>query len=518
MYQETPMSYRRWAVKVRERWRPRGPKALEVTDGYATNSTPIPYKDSEENALVPYHPESFGESSWDVLTTGRSGGPKSKAKARASRTEVLETPQRVQAPRRPAPSLVSSSASQMEYELDPEVLDEIQHLQSVPFVSADYDYNSVDTVESPDSKNKRLSTDDDLNANGVNFYELEYANVILAIYQTRLLLENVIAILMNYQNRPQLKNAIAIQVDYQTNPHLENILAILASYQTRPQLENVIAIQVCYRTRQQLENVIVILASYQIRPQLENVVAILTHYQTKSQLENVIAILTSYQTRPQLENVIAILAHYRTRPRLENVIATMVCYQTRPQLENVIAILVHYQISRAPEDVVDEVYLQDGLDGGHLPSDHSEKSLEEAASDLLKNKKFSLEDLRDLLPLLPIRDCKKRRGISGGPTAKVQSFLGGLWNHGGLHGISKDSCRYPKFVCYVNEVMKRQDSSKELGWSSFIITKNVATSIHRDAHNLAGSPIYTVSVGEFSGGHVWVERDHSDDPLHMPVV
>ncbi|CAE7800243.1 GIP, partial [Symbiodinium sp. KB8] len=265
-------------------------------------------------------------------------------------------------------------------------------------------------------------------------------------------MEDVIAIQMNYQNRPQLKNAIAIQVDYQTNPHLENILAIPASYQTRPQLENVIAIQVCYRTRQQLENVIVILASYQIRPQLENVIAILTSY------------------------------------------------QTRPQLENVIAILVHYQISRDPEDVVDEVYLQDGLDGGHLPSDHSGKSLEEAASDLLKNKKFSLDDLRDLLPLLPIRDCKKRRGISGGPTAKVQSFLGGLWNHGGLHGISKDSCRYPKFVCYVNEVMKRQDSSKELGWSSFIITKNVATSIHRDSHNLAGSPIYTVSVGEFSGG------------------
>ena len=179
----------------------------------------------------------------------------------------------------------------------------------------------------------------------------------------------------------------------------------------------------------------------------------------------------------------------------------------------------HESVSLTPFDqVIDEVYLQDDVEGGHLPSDHSGKSLEEAASDLLKNRKFSLDDLRDLLPLLPIRDCRKRRGISGGPTAKVQSFLGGLWNHGGLHGISKDSCRYPKFVSYVNEVMKRQDSSKGLGWSSFIITKNVATSIHRDSHNLAGSPIYTVSVGEFSGGHVWVERDNSDDPLHMPVV
>ena len=175
-------------------------------------------------------------------------------------------------------------------------------------------------------------------------------------------------------------------------------------------------------------------------------------------------------------------------------------------------------VSTPFDQVVDEVYLQDEVEEGHLPSDHHGKSLEEAAHGLLKAKRFSLEDLRDLLPLLPIKDCRKRRGVSGGPTSKVQSFLGGLWNHGGLHGISKDSCRYPKFVCYVNEVMKRQDSSKELGWSSFIITKNVATSIHRDAHNLAGSLIYSVSVGDFTGGHVWVERDNSDDPLHMPVV
>ena len=175
-------------------------------------------------------------------------------------------------------------------------------------------------------------------------------------------------------------------------------------------------------------------------------------------------------------------------------------------------------VSTPFDQVVDEVYLQDEVEEGHLPSDHHGKSLEEAAHGLLKAKRFSLEDLRDLLPLLPIKDCRRRRGVSGGPTSKVQSFLGGLWNHGGLHGISKDSCRYPKFVCYVNEVMKRQDSSKELGWSSFIITKNVATSIHRDAHNLAGSLIYSVSVGDFTGGHVWVERDNSDDPLHMPVV
>ena len=142
MYQETPISYRRWAVKeVSENdgaqedlkmyatW---AAKALEVTDGYAINSTPVPYKDSEENARVPYNPESFGGSSWDLLTTEHPEVTRSKAKAKAKArgAESAEMAQRPRALRRPAPSLASSSASQMEHEVDPEVMDEIQHLQS----------------------------------------------------------------------------------------------------------------------------------------------------------------------------------------------------------------------------------------------------------------------------------------------------------------------------------------------------------------------------------------------------
>ncbi|CAE7357013.1 GIP [Symbiodinium sp. CCMP2592] len=92
-----------------------------------------------------------------------------------------------------------------------------------------------------------------------------------------------------------------------------------------------------------------------------------------------------------------------------------------------------------------------------------------------------------------------------------------MWNHGGLHGVSRDSVRFPKFVSYVNEVMKRETKGRDLGWSSFIVTKDIATTIHRDAHNLFGTSVFTVTLGEFSEGGVWVERDCSDDPLHLPV-
>ncbi|CAE7350894.1 unnamed protein product [Symbiodinium sp. CCMP2592] len=142
MYQETPISYRRWAVRevagnngaqedlrMYATW---AAKALEVTDGYMASSTPTPFPDSEESAKVPYHPESFGGSSWDLVPTGETNDYKIKSKAKARPTKVpaeAETT-RVPAQRRGPSSVAPSSTSRMEQEVDPEVMDEVQYLQA----------------------------------------------------------------------------------------------------------------------------------------------------------------------------------------------------------------------------------------------------------------------------------------------------------------------------------------------------------------------------------------------------
>ena len=479
----------------------------------------------------------------------------------------------------------------------------------VPFVSADYDYNRVDTVESPDSKNQRLSTDDDLNANGVNFYEAGRNRQDGASFVH---LPDGDRALSHFGGSPRdhcSSNSFSVQIPARVcerNPGDLSDQATAGECHRNPgevldqttdggchrnpdelpeqttaeechrnpgglpdqstpgehprnpgELPDQTTAGECHRNPGVLPDQTTVGECHRDPGELPDQTTAGECRRNPDALPDQVTTGECHRNPDELPDQTTAGECHRNPGALPDQTSAGECHRNHGVLPDQttagechrdpcplpdqsgprgcssksvessldmtagvqIADFTHETASLTPFDqVVDEVYLQDGLDGGHLPSDHSGKSLEEAASDLLKNKKFSLDDLRDLLPLLPIRDCKKRRGISGGPTAKVQSFLGGLWNHGGLHGISKDSCRYPKFVCYVNEVMKRQDSSKELGWSSFIITKNVATSIHRDSHNLAGSPIYTVSVGEFSGGHVWVERDHSDDPLHMPVV
>ncbi|CAE7644335.1 unnamed protein product [Symbiodinium sp. CCMP2592] len=140
MYQETPISYRRWAVqevsendgaqedlKMFAAWASR---ALEVTDGYASSSVPPPYVDSEHSARIPYNPESFGGSSWDVVPTRSTATTRTstRPKARPTRTENEVIEQRIQAQRRQAPP--SSLGSHMDQEIDPQVMDEIQYLQA----------------------------------------------------------------------------------------------------------------------------------------------------------------------------------------------------------------------------------------------------------------------------------------------------------------------------------------------------------------------------------------------------
>ncbi|CAE7346815.1 unnamed protein product [Symbiodinium sp. CCMP2592] len=140
MYQETPISYRRWAVqevsendgaqedlKMFAAWASR---ALEITDGYASSSVPPPYVDSEHSARIPYNPESFGGSSWDVVPTRSTTTTRTstRPKARPTRTENEVIEQRIQAQRRQAPP--SSLGSHMDQEIDPQVMDEIQYLQA----------------------------------------------------------------------------------------------------------------------------------------------------------------------------------------------------------------------------------------------------------------------------------------------------------------------------------------------------------------------------------------------------
>ena len=81
--------------------------------------------------------------------------------------------------------------------------------------------------------------------------------------------------------------------------------------------------------------------------------------------------------------------------------------------------------------------------------------------------------------------------------------------HGGLHGTSQQSEAFAWTEKYVNKAMREISEGIWVDtppmWTSFIITKDVKTRIHKDAHNLKGSKVLTVTLGDFTGGNLWLK-------------
>ena len=261
-------------------------------------------------------------------------------------------------------------------------------------------------------------------------------------------MEDVIATQMNYQNRPQLKNAIAIQVDYQTNPHLEkhprnpgelpDQTTAGECHRNPGVLPDQTTVGECHRDPGELPDQTTAGECRRNPDALPDQVTTGECHRNPDELPDQTTAGECHRNPGALPDQTSAGECHRNHGVLPDQTTAGECHrdpcplpdQSGPRgcssksVESSLDMTAGVQIadftpetaSLTPFDqVVDEVYLQDGLDGGHLPSDHSEKSLEEAASDLLKNKKFSLEDLRDLLPLLPIRDCKKATWDQRGP-------------------------------------------------------------------------------------------------------
>ena len=138
-----------------------------------------------------------------------------------------------------------------------------------------------------------------------------------------------------------------------------------------------------------------------------------------------------------------------------------------------------------------------------------ESRCENLARRLIHSRAFEVHDLLQLLEEIPLKVTKRQRGVNMGGDLEIKSFLGGMWTHGGLRGLSKQSQLFPWTVKYINKAMKKL-SGETWGessplWTSFLLTQNVQTKVHKDVHNLSGSKVLTMSLGDFEGGRLWLE-------------
>ncbi|CAE6964969.1 unnamed protein product [Symbiodinium sp. CCMP2456] len=113
-----------------------------------------------------------------------------------------------------------------------------------------------------------------------------------------------------------------------------------------------------------------------------------------------------------------------------------------------------------------------------------------------------------LLKLLDGMDFPKvktaRDEVFGEQGARVQYRTLGLYSHGGTFGVTTGTKQNGSMVRYLNEFARRR-LGKDATWTSVTLGRNASTQVHHDFHNLRGSRNYTMSLGQQSGGELWLE-------------
>ncbi|CAE7219835.1 unnamed protein product, partial [Symbiodinium sp. KB8] len=86
----------------------------------------------------------------------------------------------------------------------------------------------------------------------------------------------------------------------------------------------------------------------------------------------------------------------------------------------------------------------------------------------------------------------------------------GMFTHGGVIGVTRSTKDTEALVRYLNNFGKAHLPASAT-WSSISVTKNIATTVHRDSNNLKGTHNYSASTGQKSGGQLWLEESDVDE-------
>ena len=97
-----------------------------------------------------------------------------------------------------------------------------------------------------------------------------------------------------------------------------------------------------------------------------------------------------------------------------------------------------------------------------------------------------------------------RSSVVGG---RAGYFNFGLMFGSGQVGITSLTHAFFATCIFLNQFLRQCFPEGE--WTSICVARSVQTRIHSDSGNLAGSCNFSVSMGGFSGGHLWLEGDGS---------
>ena len=127
---------------------------------------------------------------------------------------------------------------------------------------------------------------------------------------------------------------------------------------------------------------------------------------------------------------------------------------------------------------------------------------ERCAKELLEKMNFSFEACQDLINKTSLSvGPQSRRSLRDTDSGPLCTF--GLFNHGGVWGVTRQTKLRPHFVNYINRFL---DWHGAVGpRTSFCVNTGVALGVHIDKFNYPETMNHLISFGCHVGGRLWVE-------------
>ena len=128
-------------------------------------------------------------------------------------------------------------------------------------------------------------------------------------------------------------------------------------------------------------------------------------------------------------------------------------------------------------------------------------TVERLAKDLLPTGMISRKDVLSALKLASLKTRINYRTIDvSGQAApkKLDTWVFGLYNRGGVVGTTKDTKRRPWLSRLITAMIRAERPGFE--FSAFSVNQNLEIGMHRDTTNLKGTLNAVVGLNKFSGG------------------
>ncbi|CAE7483963.1 unnamed protein product, partial [Symbiodinium necroappetens] len=122
------------------------------------------------------------------------------------------------------------------------------------------------------------------------------------------------------------------------------------------------------------------------------------------------------------------------------------------------------------------------------------------AKRLLREQDFSHQSCEEIVKTV-CQECQAGRKRKIHESTCSVAF--GAYSHGNHYGVIKKEYQYPNVVRYINTYMKTHGAKGR--WSSIQLGWDCPVGPHKDVHNKITTTNWTISLGSFTGGRLWLE-------------